>query len=265
MSEGTSRKRGNGRSIFFGVIGAVLGFVGMMALAELLAFGHRGPADIGNALMVLLVFGPMGAVGGAFLGAWLGNRGREQVLIDEAIRDVRAGNAQAGTAASAAPPADAIDRGNTFRRVANGLFIMVVLGGAYGVYKLNQKPAENFSLNPDGPHPVLQVEVRLPAGAPMPAENDIRASLHERPHGMAWAKMKPELFRRDGERVVLVGEAELAWRTADRQIQMEIKPGFDEVFYLVLPATAPHAAELGAWQPRGGSEIRYRAKWPGKD
>jgi len=266
MSDGgsTRRKRGNGRSIFLGIVGALLGFVGMMGLAELLAMGHRGPADIGTALVVLLVFGPMGAVGGAFLGAWLGNRGREQVLTDEAIRDVRASGAQP-TAASAAPAGEVTDPGKTVRRAGNALLILVVLGGAFAIYKLNQKPVENFSLNPGGPNPVLQFEVRLPAGSAMPAADTIRASLHERPHGMTWARMKPDLFRRDGERVVLVGEADLAFRTADRQIQMEIKPGFDEVFYLVLPATAPHEAEFGVWHPRSAGEIRYRAKWPGKN
>ena len=120
-------------------------------------------------------------------------------------------------------------------------------------------------LNPSGPNPVLQLEIRLPAGAPMPAEKDIRASLHGRPFGSVSIKMKPELFRRDGERPVLVGEVELAFRTADRQIQMEIAGQPERIFYLTLPDKAPHTNELGAWEPRADAEIRYRAKWPGRD
>ena len=112
---------------------------------------------------------------------------------------------------------------------------------------------------------MLQLEIRLPAGAPMPAEKDIRASLHGRPFGSVWIKMKPELFRRDGERPVLIGEVELAFRTADRQIQMEIAGQPERIFYLTLPDKAPHTNELGAWEARGDGEIRYRAKWPGRD
>jgi hypothetical protein len=89
----TSGKRRNGRSIFLGIVGAVLGFVGMLALIELTA--PRGPTDIATALFALVVLCPIGAVAGAFLGAWLGNRGREQALMDEAIRDARAGGTQA--------------------------------------------------------------------------------------------------------------------------------------------------------------------------
>ena len=53
------------RSIVFGAIGAVIGFVAFVALAGLLDFGRNDPIAAGMA--VLLVIGPIGG----FLGAWL--------------------------------------------------------------------------------------------------------------------------------------------------------------------------------------------------
>lgn len=259
---GTGGKRRNGLSIFLGIVGAVLGFVGGMALAP---YNRMDP--IASGMIALFVFGPMGAVAGAFLGVTLGRRGRgaEAVAATESAGE----EAVADTPAASSPPGEASAPGNPARSFGNVLFVVVAIAGAVGVFiYLNHKPPEDFSLNPGGPNPVLQFEVRLPAGAPMPAEKDIRASLHSPPHDQRdmWTTMKPELFRRDGERVVLVGEAEIAHRTAIRQIQMEIANNkFDEVFYLTLPATPPHTNELGAWQPRRDSEIRYRAKWPGRD
>jgi hypothetical protein len=250
----TSGKRRNGLSIFLGIVGAVLGFVGALALAP---YNRMDP--IASGMIALFVFGPMGAVAGAFLGAKLGMRGRG---AEAAVAD-----ATADTSTAPSSPSEAIDSGAFARKFGNALFIAIALAGAIValIYVLQGSDAP-VQLNPSGPNPVLQLEIRLPAGAPMPADKDIRASLHGRPFGSVWIKMKPELFRRDGERPVLVGEVELAFRTADRQIQMEIADNkFDEVFYLTLPATPPHAAELGAWVPRAGSEIRYRVKWPGKE
>lgn len=69
MSDGgsTGGKRGNGRSIFLGFVGAVLGFVGGLALAP---YNRMDP--IASGMIALFIFGPIGAVPGAFLGAKLG-------------------------------------------------------------------------------------------------------------------------------------------------------------------------------------------------
>jgi hypothetical protein len=258
----TGGKRRNGLSIFLGIVGAVLGFVGGMALTP---YNRMDP--IASGMIALFVFGPMGALAGAFLGATLGRRGRGA----EAVAAPAASDAGAEAAADAppapSPRSEAIDTGTLARKFSKGLFLAIAGAAALGVViYLFQTSNETPSLNPRGPNPVLQIEVRLPAGAPMPAEKDIRASLHSRPHGQVWVTMKQDLFRRDGERPVLVGEAELAFRTADRQIQMEIAGQPDRTFYLTLLDKAPHTAELGAWQPKtDGSEIRYRAKWPGRE
>ena len=40
----------------------------------------------------------------------------------------------------------------------------------------------------------------------------------------------------------------------------------DRLYQIALSAKAPHTSEPGPWQPNiDGSEIRYRAKWPGQD
>lgn len=249
----TAGKRGKGLSIFLGIVGAVLGFVGALALAP---YNRMDP--IASGMIALFVFGPMGALAGAFLGAWLGGRGRGTEASAASTQPA----ADAPSAAS--PPSEAADLGALSRKVTKGLVIAIAAAAALVAVYFNLNSDAPVQLNPAGPNPVLQLEVRLPAGAPMPAEKDIRASLHGRPFGSVSIKMKPEQFRRDGERVVLVGEVELAFRTADRQIQMDIAGQGDRAFYLTLPEKAPHMAAFGAWEERGGSEIRYRAKWPGQ-
>jgi hypothetical protein len=58
---------------------------------------------------------------------------------------------------------------------------------------------------------------------------------------------------------------ELAFRTAYRQIAVNIDGQPNRLYPIELTAKAPHTTEFGPWQPQAdGSEIRYRAKWPGK-
>jgi hypothetical protein len=73
-------------------------------------------------------------------------------------------------------------------------------------------------------------------------------------------------FRSDGGRPVIAGDVELAFRTAHRQLELKINGQPDRLYRIALSAGAPHASEPGPWQPNiDGSEIRYRAKWPGQD
>jgi hypothetical protein len=73
-------------------------------------------------------------------------------------------------------------------------------------------------------------------------------------------------FRRDGDRAVIAGDVQLAFRTAYRQLEIRIKGQPDRVFRIRLSGKAPHAPELGPWEQHAdGSEIRYWAQWPGRD
>jgi hypothetical protein len=65
---------------------------------------------------------------------------------------------------------------------------------------------------------------------------------------------------------VIAGDVELAFRTAHRQLEVKINGQPDRLYPIGLPSKAPHTSELGPWQSAAdGSEIRYRAKWPGQD
>ena len=73
-------------------------------------------------------------------------------------------------------------------------------------------------------------------------------------------------FRSDGDRPVIAGDVELAFRTAHRQLEIKVNGQPDRLYRIGLSAKAPHASEPGPWQPNiDGSEIRYRARWPGQD
>ncbi len=50
------------------------------------------------------------------------------------------------------------------------------------------------------------------------------------------------------------------------QLEVKIKGQPDRVFPIGLSGKAPHASQLGPWEKHAdGSEIRYRALWPGRD
>jgi hypothetical protein len=57
-------------------------------------------------------------------------------------------------------------------------------------------------------------------------------------------------FRRDGDRPVIAGDVELAFRTAHRQLEIKINSQPDRLYRIALSAKAPHASELGPWQPK---------------
>src|SRR5690349_11181869 len=94
-----SRKRRSRLSIWLGVVGAVVGYVGLIALAALLGFGN--PQDpITTGLSALFFVGPTGAVAGVFLGAKLGTMigGRRAAVAEPA--DASAGEATPSVARS---------------------------------------------------------------------------------------------------------------------------------------------------------------------
>ena len=142
--------------------------------------------------------------------------------------------------------------------------VLVAVGvGSYTFYAIQTATPW---LNPNAANPLLLFEVRLPAGTVLPASTrDIKTELQTDLNNMP-GELRADQFRRDGERPVIVGSVELAYRTAYRQVEVKIAGQPDRVYPLeLLSAKAPHAAELGPWQPhKDGSEIRYRAQWPGQ-
>jgi hypothetical protein len=72
-------------------------------------------------------------------------------------------------------------------------------------------------------------------------------------------------FHSDGDQPVIAGEVELAFRTSHRQLAVNIQGQPSRIYPIGLTASAPHTPEFGTWRRLAdGSEIRYRAKWPGK-
>ena len=227
----------NSFPILGGIAGAVTGFFATMLALELIGFGNRAD-PIASGMLVLLVFAPAGAVAGLVLGT----------LVAMRLRRPQDGGGLIG---------------NSFKAFAGLVVLIATVGGLYLWYAISTATPW---LNPNAATPLLQFEVRLPAGAALPASpGDVKIELQTDQNTMP-GEPKPNQFRRDGDRPVVAGEVELAFRTAYRQLEVKIKGQPDRVYRIGLTGKAPHASELGPWQPHAeGSEIRYRAKWPGRE
>jgi hypothetical protein len=225
----------NSLHILGGVVGAVAGYLATLLVLELA--GNRAD-PIMSAMLALFVFAPIGSIAGLVIGTGLAMRLR--------------GQQNAGGLA-----ADSL----------KAFGVVVVLCGAAGAaYYWYALATATPWLNPNAANPLLQFEVRLPAGAALPASaRDVAVELQTDQNSMP-GEPRFNQFRRDGDRAVIAGDVELAFRTAHRQLQVRIKGQPDRVFRIGLTDRAPHASELGPWQRHAdGSEIRYRAKWPGRD
>ena len=227
----------NSLHIIGGVIGAVAGFFATLLVFEFAGFGNRAD-PITSGLLALLVFAPAGAIVGLVIGTALGMRWRGR-------------NDTGGLAR------------NSLKSFGVVLALCAAAGGAYYWYAVETATPW---LNPNAATPVLQFEVRLAAGAALPAAaRDVAIELQTDQNRMP-GETKFNQFRRDGDRSVIVGDVELAFRTAYRQLEIKIKGQPDRTFRIGLTGKAPHAPELGPWEKHAdGSEIRYRAKWPGRD
>jgi hypothetical protein len=227
----------NSLQVAFGVVGAVIGFVATLLLLELVGFGNRAD-PIMSGILALLVLAPLGAIAGLVLGTTLARR-------------LRGGENTGGFLR------------NSLKAFAVVVVLCVAAGTSYYVYAVTTATPW---LNPNAANPLLVFEVRLPAGASLPSSArdvtiELRTDLNTMP-----GELQPDQFRRDSDRPVIAGNVELAFRTAHRELGVKINGQPDRLYRIALSAKAPHASELGPWQPNiDGSEIRYRAKWPGQD
>jgi hypothetical protein len=226
----------NSLQVAGGIVGAVIGFVATLLLLELVGFGNRAD-PITTGMLALLLFAPCGAIAGLVLGAALAKRLRGEENSDGLLR-------------------------NSLKAFAVLIALCGVAGTFYYVYAITTATPW---LNPNAPNPLLVFEVRLPAGTTLPGSaRDIAAELQTDLNTMP-GEIRPELFRRDDDRPVIAGHVELAFRTAHRQLEIKIKGQPDRLYLIGLSAKAPHSREFGPWQAnRDGSEIRYRARWPGQ-
>jgi hypothetical protein len=226
----------NSLQVAFGVVGAVIGFVATLLLLELVGFGNRAD-PIMSGILALLVLAPLGAIAGLVLGTTLASR-------------LRGGENTGGFLR------------NSLKAFAVVVVLCVAAGTSYYVFAVTTATPW---LNPNAANPLLVFEVRLPAGASLPGSaRDITIELRTDLNTMP-GELQPDQFRRDGDRPIIAGNVELAFRTAHRELGVKINGQADRLYRIALSAKAPHASELGPWQPNiDGSEIRYRAKWPGQ-
>jgi hypothetical protein len=224
----------NSLQIAAGLVGAVIGFVATLLLLELVGFGNRAD-PIMSGILALLVFAPCGVIAGLVLGTALARRLRATENTSGLLR-------------------------NSLKAFAALAALCAAAGISYYVYAVTTATPW---LNPNAANPLLVFEVRLPAGATLPnSAREIAIELQTDINRMP-GEPRFNQFRSDGNRPVIAGDVELAFRTAHRQLEIKVKGQPDRLYGIGLPARAPHASGLGPWQPNiDGSEIRYRAKWP---
>jgi hypothetical protein len=247
--------------ILCGVMGALVGFFAGMFAFELLGLSNQHD-PIMSGLLALFVFGPAGAITGAILGAKLAMR------ASGADRSANAGEASVPGAPTAA------ERGALTAKKGDGLAvstlrslgiivaIVTIAGTAYYAYAV---ATATPWLNPNAANPVLQFEIRLPSGTTLPTPRDVEFELQTDLNRMP-GEVRVAKFRSDGDQAVIAGEVELAFRTHNRQLELQIAGRQVRTYTIRLTDRAPHTLELGAWQPHpDGSQIRYRAKWPQRE
>lgn len=151
--------------------------------------------------------------------------------------------------------------------------IAAITGAIFGVLHLNQP-----HLNPNGPAPKLEFEIRLPPGTAPPPPTSIRADL-DTPGNQMPASIDTGI-RRDGGRAVLTGSVDLYQRTTQRvlalkmdaqpvwlfTVQLASKPGYSATFNDWRQAQLIDEMKPGS-QPRKpgpleSAEMRYRVRDP---
>ena len=227
----------NSLQVAGGVVGAVAGLIATLLILELVGFGNRAD-PIMSGILALLVLAPLGAIAGLVLGTTLARR-------------LRGGENTGGLLR------------NSLKALAVVIALCVAAGTSYYVYAVTTATPW---LNPNAATPLLVFEVRLPAGAALPSSaRDIAIELQTDINRMP-GEPRLNRFRSDDDKPVIAGDVELAFRTAHRQLEIKVKNQPDRLYSIGLPAKAPHAPQFGPWQTNpDGSEIRYRAKWPGQD
>jgi len=226
----------NSSRIAVGVVGAVAGYVATFVLFSLFDFGNRAD-PITSGLLGLFVYSPIGAIAGAVLVNWLMGRS------DRATSD-----------------------GSVARNSLKSLGVVALLCIAgIGIYIAYAYATATPWLNRNGANPLLVFEVRFPVGVTVPTSAqgiaiELQTDLNTMP-----GEVTPAAFHRDGDQAVIAGEVELAFRTSHRQLAVTIEGQPSRIYPIDLSARAPHTPEFGTWRRvADGSEIRYRAKWPGK-
>lgn len=218
--------------VLCGIVGAIAGFIVTLIFAEVFVdFGSRNDPIMAG-LIGLLTAGA-GGIAGTFAGAAAGRH--------LAGRDLAPGEGKGW---------------KVFLLVA-ALTVAGVAG--YWVYSISTATPW---LKPG--NIVLQYEVKLPAGATAEMAKAAEIDLETGHNSMPFSYHRNQRVI-DGNPPVITGTVDLAFRTANRQLELKIPGQPIRSFVLKIPAEPKHMPDLSAWQqhPDGG-EARYRVVWPGK-
>lgn len=227
--------------IAVGVAGALAGYVATFVLFSVVDLGNRAD-PITSGLLALFFYAPMGAIAGAVLASWLVTRPGKDLGPDK--------DAANGSVA-----------GNSLKSLGVVFLLCAAAGATYlAIAYMTATPW----LNRNGANPLLVFEVRFSANVAVPASAqgitiELQTDLNTMP-----GEVTPAAFYRDGDQPVIAGEVELAFRTSHRQLAVTVQGQPSRIYPIDLTARAPHTPEFGTWRRLSdGSEIRYRAKWPG--
>jgi len=232
-----------------GIVGAVVGWFVTGAVAGWLA-GLAGMSDFEGArgMFAFLAVGPIGGLVAMVVAAWwVLRRGRTQERPGATVGRLTA--VLGGIAAL----------------VAAGIGLRIATIDTY----TNELP------------PALEFEIRLPAAWRLEPRDAVRVELHT-DRNMGDGTLFSPWPRLDGDRQLLVGSVELAFKTSARILVLELPGQPTRLFRLPLSRNPSSTPALGAWQPpshvhRQGVEqpeaappddrvaLRYRVRRAGED
>jgi hypothetical protein len=221
------------------VLWALIGLFGGLAIGMGIAPAFGFPQMEGSsAIFGVLIGAPLGAIAGILLGLTVARSAGE----DERKQKIVAGSTVAV--------------GIVFL-LSNSMF----------------SSGENRPINPGGSSPSMFFEIRLPAGAPPPARNDVRAEMQVAGSPRAADASYSLKLESDGDRAVIRGNVEMYARSPKRTLALHVAGKPTHLFSLKLAEKPTYSDVLGAWQatdqleesgakrapaPGEAYEIRYR-------
>ena len=227
------------------IVGLVAGFFAGALAGTLIASATHMSNFEGAAGYFAAACGLLGAPVGLFLGVWLALR------VQGKRKDV-----------GAAMTYSALSLGTLVAVAAGVIGLMLLL---------------DDTLNRGTSKPQALFEIRLPPGTTIP-ENRRGIEVELNTDRNSSSAFFHDEWRKDGNRPVISGGVELAYRTTARLLVLKIKGEPDRLFKLKLPGRPGHSDDFGPWQPvdfvaEGAGEprkaipadqyeIRYRSRDP---
>ena len=234
-------------ALIWGIIGLVAGFLAGAFAGSLIAAAIHMSNFEGAAGYFAVLIGLVGALLGLVLGVWLALRAR------------------------------GANKSFPFVVLYSGLSLGAIIAVVAGVIMLML--FFDSTLNRGSSKPQALFEIRMPPGTRLAADrSDVEIELNTDQNSAYAYKSKQEYQYNDGNRPVISGGVELAFRTTSRIIVLKIKDEPDRLFRLNLSGKPGHSDDFGPWQsidwvaegsaqprkatPADKYEIRYRVRDP---